>query len=129
VSALTIRPARPEDVDVAVPVLRDSMGGLADYLYSGDPRRSVDRYLARMFQIGGHRFSWNRSFIAEADGRSAGMLLSYPGREINALQLAFILRLPELYRWSAGRRGLWGAGGGLNPPRPPRFKKKSRPPE
>ncbi len=113
--ALTIRPARPEDVDVASHVLHDSMGGLADYLYSGDPRHSVDRYLARMFQIGGHRFSWDRSFIAEADGRPVGMLLSYPGGELNRLQLAFILRLPELYRWSAPHV-LWRAAGLLNAP-------------
>ena len=106
--ALTIRPARPEDVDVAVHVLHDSMGGLADYLYSGDSHHSVDRYLARMFQIGGHRFSWDRSFIAKADGRSVGMLLSYPGGELNKLQLAFILHLPKLYRWNAPRV-LWRA--------------------
>jgi ribosomal protein S18 acetylase RimI-like enzyme len=106
-STLTFRPARPTDVDVAVPVLHSSMGGLADYLYSGDPRHPVDAYLARMFQMAGHRFSWDVSFIAEVDGRAVGMLLSYPGRDINRLQFAFLLNLPHLYGWIGALRVLW----------------------
>lgn len=107
-SALNIRPAHPGDVEIAKYVLNSSMGGLAEYLYSGDSRHTVDAYLGRMFKFDGHRFSWERSFIAELEGRAVGMLLSYPGREINKLQLNFILRLPTLYRWTA-LRVLWRA--------------------
>jgi ribosomal protein S18 acetylase RimI-like enzyme len=106
-SQLTLRPARPADVDMAAHVLHSSMGGLAEHLYSGDARRSVDDYLARMFQLDGHRFSWDLSFITEVDGRAVGMLLSYPGRDINRLQLALILRLPKLYGWRGALRVLW----------------------
>ncbi len=105
--SLTIRPACPEDVALAVSVLRSSMGGLADYLYSGDAQLSVDDYLGKMFTLGGHRFSWDQSFVIEADGRPLGMLLSYPGRQLNHLQNVFFLRLPSLYGWMGLLRLLW----------------------
>lgn len=97
--ALTIRTARPEDVNLAVPMLRASMGGLANYLFD-NPRRSLDEYLFIMYQADGHRFSWRYSFVAEADGRPVGYLLSYPGRELNALQLKFLRQSPSLFGWA-----------------------------
>lgn len=100
-SALVIRPARPEDEELAVAVLRSSMGGLADYLYSGDPRRPVEEYIGAMYRMGGHRFSWDLSFTGEAEGKPVGFLLSYPGRRLNGLQLALIAKLPALYGWSS----------------------------
>lgn len=103
---LTIRPARPDDVDIAVPILHSSMAGVADHLYSGDAHLTVDDYLGKMFKVGGHRFSWDLSFIAEADGRPVGMLLSYPGKWVNRFQLALILKLPALYGWTGFLRVL-----------------------
>lgn len=97
--ALTIRTARPEDVNLAVPMLRASMGGLANYLFD-NPRRSLDEYLFIMYRSDGHRFSWRYSFVAEADGRPVGYLLSYPGRELNALQLKFLRQSPSLFGWA-----------------------------
>lgn len=101
---LVIRSARPEDETLAVAVLRSSMGGLADYLYSGDARRSVEEYIGAMYRMGGHRFSWELSFTGEADGKPAGFLLSYPGRLLNGLQLALVSKLPALYGWAGALR-------------------------
>lgn len=101
---LAIRSARPEDETLAVAVLRSSMGGLADYLYSGDARRSVEEYIGAMYRMGGHRFSWELSFTGEADGEPVGFLLSYPGRLLNGLQLALIAKLPALYGWPGALR-------------------------
>lgn len=98
-TTLTIRPARPVDVDAAVSVLHSSMGGLADHLYSGDAHLTVDDYLGKMFEAGGQRFSWDLCSVAEVDGRQVGMLLSYPGKRANRLQFALLLRLPSLYGW------------------------------
>ena len=105
-SQLLIRPARPEDVKLAVAVLRSSMDGLADYLYSGDPQRSVDEYIGAMYQLGGHRFSWDISFVGEAEGQSVGFLLSYPGQWISRLQMALLSKLPSLYGWRGAARVL-----------------------
>ncbi|HEY2979830.1 MAG TPA: GNAT family N-acetyltransferase [Anaerolineales bacterium] len=96
--SLEIRAARPDDVDVAVPMLRASMGGLANYLFD-DPRRTLDEYLAGMYQAAGHRFSWTVSFVAEQEGKAVGYLLSYPGRALNGLQLAFLRKFPGLFGW------------------------------
>lgn len=96
--ALVIRSARPEDVDLAVPMLRASMGGLANYLFD-DQRRSLDEYLFIMYRADGHRFSWRYSFVAEADGRPVGYLLSYPGRDLNELQIRFLRKSPSLFGW------------------------------
>ena len=73
------------------------MAGMVNYLYGGDPRRSVKQYLAAMFQASGHRFSWDYAWVAEADGEAAGCLFSYPGQLIGRLQWAFLRSLPALY--------------------------------
>ena len=95
---LTIRPARADDVDLAVPMLRASMGGLGNYLFH-DPARAPEQYLADAFRAAGHRFSWSVSFVAELDQEPAGYLLAYPGRRLDALQVAFLLRFPSLFGW------------------------------
>jgi ribosomal protein S18 acetylase RimI-like enzyme len=95
---LTIRPARPDDSDLAVAMLRSSMGGLANYLFDG-ARCPMDEYLSGMYQLDGHRFSWSLSFIGEARGEAVGFLLSYPGRDLNALQIQFLRRFPSRFGW------------------------------
>lgn len=96
--SVLIRAARPDDVDLAVPMLRASMGGLANYLFD-DPRRTLDEYLAGMYKLDGHRFSWTVSFVAEDDGKAVGYLLCYPGRDLSGLQAAFLRKFPGLFGW------------------------------
>jgi ribosomal protein S18 acetylase RimI-like enzyme len=96
--SLSIRAARPDDLNVAVPMLRASMGGLANYLFD-DPHRTPDQYLAVVFRVEGHRFSWTVSFVAEMNAEAVGYLLCYPGRELNGLQIAFLRKFPSLFGW------------------------------
>ncbi|MGC8855891.1 MAG: GNAT family N-acetyltransferase [Anaerolineae bacterium] len=99
-TAFTIRPAQRNDTDLAVAVFQSSMGGMADYLFAGLPRLSPQQALARLFQSDQHRFSWQFAHILEADGQAAGLLLSYPGRDLKRLQLALFRQLPALFGWS-----------------------------
>ena len=96
--SLSIRAARPDDLNVAVPMLRASMGGLANYLFD-DPHRTLDQYLADVYKVKGHRFSWTVSFVAEMNAEGVGYLLCYPGRELNGLQIAFLRKFPSLFGW------------------------------
>jgi ribosomal protein S18 acetylase RimI-like enzyme len=79
-------------------MLRASMGGLGNYLFQ-DLKRTTDEYLEGMYREKGHRFSWSVAFVGEAGAGPAGYLLSYPGRELDALQLAFLRRFWSVFGW------------------------------
>jgi ribosomal protein S18 acetylase RimI-like enzyme len=96
---LTVRPARPADADLAVAMLRASMGGLANYLFDG-ARRPMNEYLSGMYTLSGHRFSWSYSHVGENQGEAVGLLLCYPGRDLGRLQLAFLRRFPSRFGWA-----------------------------
>jgi len=77
---LTIRPATPDDAELAVRLIQLSMGVLADYLFGG-VRTPVDEILAGLYRFGTNRYSWSRTDIAEWDGEAVGMVISYPSGE------------------------------------------------
>ena len=54
---LTIRPAIPNDADLAARLMYLSMGELADYLFGG-VHRSVEEILAGLYRRNDARFSW-----------------------------------------------------------------------
>ncbi len=99
-TAITIRAAQRTDTNLAVAILQSSMGGMADYLFAGWPQLSPQQALARLFQSDRHRFSWQFAWVIEAADQPAGLLLSYPGRDLNRLQLALFQQLPALLGWS-----------------------------
>lgn len=62
------------------------MGRFGDMLFgSGDQQRSLDA-LGRFFAHPQNRFSYRQAHIAEAQGRVAGLLLAFPGRQIGQLE-------------------------------------------
>lgn len=91
-----IRPAREEDADIAVSILRSSMGELTDYLF-GDENRPVEKYLALLYKAKGHRFSHQYSWVLEDNNRAVGFLLGFPGAKIDGLQTALFARLFLVY--------------------------------
>lgn len=96
---ITIRPATPDDATLTSSLISLSMGELADYLF-GKAHLTVDEILAGLFLLEGNRFSQHIADIAEWDGQPAGMLVSFPGREITRRDLAMGLGLVKLC-------GLW----------------------
>ena len=92
---LSIRPAILEDADLASGLIYLSMGELADYLFNG-AHLSVNEILAGLFLLHGNRFSWNITDVAEWEGKPAGMLVSFPGREFTRRELSIGLGLLKL---------------------------------
>lgn len=84
---LKIRPARPDDVEIAVNAIYLSMGELADYLFGG-VSHSVKNILAGLFRRDNNRFSWQCTDIAVLDETPVGTLVSFPGWEINRRDFA-----------------------------------------
>jgi ribosomal protein S18 acetylase RimI-like enzyme len=83
----TIRPANPDDAQLAFPLTHLSMGELADYLF-GIAHLSVNELLAGLFSLQGNRFSWEITDVADWNDEPAGMLVSFPGKEITRRNLA-----------------------------------------
>ncbi|MBN1453491.1 MAG: GNAT family N-acetyltransferase [Anaerolineales bacterium] len=77
---LTIRSAAPDDAELVVRLIGLSMGVLADYLFGG-VRTPVDEILAGLCRFGANRYSWSRTDIAEWNGETVGMVISFPGGE------------------------------------------------
>ncbi|MBM3124865.1 MAG: GNAT family N-acetyltransferase [Chloroflexi bacterium] len=106
---LHIRPARPADAGFAAEMVQLSMGGLAEYLFQGDPH-SILSILRDLFMRDAGRFSLKITSLAEYEGRLFGALVSCEGARLNRLNIA---TLPHLLRRIGLRRaaGLgWRAG-------------------
>ena len=86
IMSLAIRPANPDDAHLASQLTHLSIGELADYLF-GIVHLSVDELLAGLFSLKGNRFSWDITDVANWNDEPAGMLVSFPGREISRRNL------------------------------------------
>lgn len=84
---LTIRTANPDDAELVARLIQLSMGVLADYIFGG-VRKPMDEILGGLYKFGGNRYGWTRTDIAEWDGESVGMIISFPGRETLSRNLA-----------------------------------------
>jgi GNAT superfamily N-acetyltransferase len=78
--SLEIRPAKLDDAEVVVRLIRMSMGVLADYLF-GEVRTPLDEILTGLYRLKANRYSWSRTDIAEWYDETVGMIISFPGGE------------------------------------------------
>lgn len=86
-NVITIRPATPDDVTLAVEGLRLSIGDLADRVFGSVPGHSTQDVLAGLYTSRLGRFSYRYAAIAEWDGQAAGFLVAYPSRRMPRLDL------------------------------------------
>ncbi len=92
-----MRPARVDD-DAAPGLLYESA---APYYraYAGSERRAR-RILEAIWSKPGHTAAWDRTWVAEVDGRIAGILVAFPAPEGDRLARRFLaLSLPRLPAW------------------------------
>jgi len=87
VSGISIRPANPGDVTLAVEGLRLSIGDLADRVFGSVPGHPTQEVLAGLYTSPRGRFSFRHAIIAEWDGKTAGFLIAYPSRLMTRLDL------------------------------------------
>jgi len=85
-NSIQIRPARPTDAALAAQLFQLSMGSLADYLFNNDSSLA-ENSLIKLFLRNAGRFGFSNALVAEADGESAGLLVSYPGKKLPSLDL------------------------------------------
>jgi ribosomal protein S18 acetylase RimI-like enzyme len=84
---ISIRPALAADSDIAAYLIHLSMKALADYLFGQNDSFEARRILTTLFAQKSNRFSYQFADIAEAGDRPAGLLISYPGRDMNSLEI------------------------------------------
>ena len=66
---LSFRPARPEDVDAAIPLIYSSGPDAFDYAFARPGRNSAQDFLRRAFLQGGGQFGWRQHTVGELDGK------------------------------------------------------------
>lgn len=98
-SKITIRPARPDDAPLAAAVFRLSLDHLADYLFGADGR-ATEAALIRLFSLNAGRFGYDLAFVAERNRQPLGMLVAFPGADLNRLSLSVVKHLPRALGWN-----------------------------
>jgi ribosomal protein S18 acetylase RimI-like enzyme len=83
--SVDIRPARPADFDLAARLIYMSMGIEADWLFGRKKGLPTLRVIERLFLWRGNRLGFPRAYVADRDGRVAGLLVGYPGKLISKL--------------------------------------------
>ncbi|MCP8464039.1 GNAT family N-acetyltransferase [Pseudomonas sp. ZM23] len=66
---LTFRPARPADVDAAVPLIYSSGPEAFDYAFARPGRNNAQDFLRYAFAQGSGQFGWRQHWVGELDGR------------------------------------------------------------
>lgn len=98
-----IRPAAPADSALAVGLIRLSMGEEMDWLF-GQDGHPADEVAAALYARRGNRLGWDLCWLAETDGRAAGLLLSFAGRRLSRLDAMTGLHLVGVLGWRAAWR-------------------------
>lgn len=85
-SSVTLRPATPLDASEAAVLIAETMGGYGVMTMGlGSLQREI-RILEDWFARPGNRFCYEYGWIAELDGKPAGLLLTLPGDRLNDLE-------------------------------------------
>lgn len=91
-----IRPARPDDAPLAAVTFRLSMGDFADHLF-GSNGRAAEMALIKLFSRNAGRLGYEHAFVIEHHKRAYGMLVSFPGADVNRLSFATARFLPMAF--------------------------------
>ena len=84
---MNIRPAQIDDAVTAAELIQETMEGYGDVMLGLDNRERAVKALAGFFRKANNRFSYRLTYLAEVDGRTAGLLLVFPGRDTPKLVL------------------------------------------
>jgi ribosomal protein S18 acetylase RimI-like enzyme len=118
VASLQVRPARPSDADAVVPLLYASADGMYDRFAGGSARAVA--VIGRAFESRGTNASAEVVTVAEAEGRVAAAISTFPVEETSPRARAFLaltLRTIPPWRWPGALRLYWaGARAAPSPP-------------
>ena len=82
---ITIRQAQPQDAQAVVPLIIDAIGDIANRLTGEHVPEAIERELAVLFKREDNRHSYLNTFVAVEDEKILGILVSYNGEEVLAL--------------------------------------------
>ncbi|TGL44583.1 GNAT family N-acetyltransferase [Leptospira perdikensis] len=105
---LTIRNAKPSDVDSIVPLIHSSGPKAWTFVFQEEKKTAFD-FLNSSYIRRGNTVSYTNHCVAEIDGRVVGSILSYSQPSFLALTMGTALRILSVYTWKAPKvmaRGL-----------------------
>ncbi len=94
---MNIRPAQIEDAPTAAELIQETMEGYGDVMLGLDKRDRAVKTIAGFFKKANNRFSYRLTCLAEVDGRTAGLLLAFPGRDTFRLVLPMSWQILSFY--------------------------------
>ncbi len=94
---MNIRPAQIEDAPTAAELIQETMEGYGDVMLGLDKRERAVKTIAGFFKKANNRFSHRLTCLAEVDGRTAGLLLAFPGRNTFRLVLPMSWQILSFY--------------------------------
>jgi ribosomal protein S18 acetylase RimI-like enzyme len=104
---MNIRPARIEDAPIAAELIQETMEGYGDVMLGLDDRARAVKVVAGFFRKANNRFSYRLTYLAEIDGRTAGLLLVFPGRDTFKLVVPMAWQILSFYNpWEMLRLAL-----------------------
>jgi ribosomal protein S18 acetylase RimI-like enzyme len=92
---LAIRQAQPKDAEVLAPLIINAIGGIANHMTAEEEPEAVLQKVETMVRGQRTRHSHRFTYVAEADGSVAGVLVLYHGSEAEALDRYLYDKLKE----------------------------------
>lgn len=85
-----IRPACPDDAEMAVPLIYEAIGEIAHNLADTDKEPEVIEVLSTFFRLPRNRLSYENTLVKVLDGAVVGVMVSYPGEDSETLDRPYI---------------------------------------
>jgi ribosomal protein S18 acetylase RimI-like enzyme len=85
---IAFRPATPEDVEAAVPLIYSSGPAAFDFVFAQDRPNGAQDFLRHAFRQGGGEFGWRNHVAGVAEGRVVAIGAGWDGRQSIAFTLA-----------------------------------------
>jgi ribosomal protein S18 acetylase RimI-like enzyme len=80
-----IRKAAPSDATIAVPLIIDAIGNIAEQMTGETEPKAVEKELIGLFKCEGNRHTYLNTVVAQIDGSVAGVMVLYSGKQAIAL--------------------------------------------
>lgn len=107
---ISFRPATPEDVEAAVPLIYSSGPAAFDFVFAQDRPNGAQDFLRHAFRQGGGEFGWRNHVAGVAEGRVVAIGAGWDGRQSIAFTLAAARQIfgffGPLKAWGVIIRGL-----------------------
>lgn len=88
-SIISIRSAQPSDAAFVSPLICEAMGELVVKFTNGNTQEGLALF-EYFFREKNNQYSFENCQIAQYEGRDAGMILAYDGKELDALRQPFL---------------------------------------